>query len=88
MAGATAHAGLPRHPTENRRRAEGQIAEIDHIRLAAGNFRPEHFARLVERILVEFGFRRQGRLIAVDRKRHGTPVEACDQESKREAGDP
>src|ERR1700722_10117220 len=69
VAAAAAHTGLPCHATENAGRIEGQIAETDQVGLAARHFGPEHLARLVERVLVEFRFRRKRGLITIDRKR-------------------
>src|SRR6267378_4123741 len=84
MAGAATHAGLPRHAAENPRRTESQIAEIDQIGFAtAARFGAEYLARLIERILVEFGFRRQCGLIAVDRKSSGVSVNSDQQTSER-----
>jgi hypothetical protein len=39
------------------------------------------FARPAQRVLVQFGFRRQGGLIAIHRKRESAFVQAGDQES-------
>src|SRR5258706_5006160 len=87
VAGLAADAGLSRNAAEDAGRTERQIAEIYHIRLGARGFRPEHFARPVERILVEFGFRRQRGLITVDRKGSGASVKSRHETSEREGND-
>src|SRR5260370_928500 len=67
MASAATHAGLPRGAAEDRRRAEGHIAQIDQIGFAAAeSLRAEDLARSVEGILVQFGPDGQHRLVAVD----------------------
>ena len=73
----------PRIPGE----LKARLPRLIIVRFAAGEFRLEYFARLVERVFVEFGFRRQCRLIAVDRKSHDAPVKARDQKSERQGSD-
>ncbi|WP_354223016.1 hypothetical protein [Bradyrhizobium sp. F1.4.3] len=66
MAGAAIHSGLPRHRAEQPRRIEGEIAQVHQVRLAAGALGLEHFARLVEGILVQLSRYRQHGFVAVD----------------------
>src|SRR5580692_7313049 len=88
MASFATHAGLARHLAENRWRTEGEIAETDLVGLAASDLGSEHLARLVERVLVEFGLCRQHCLVATDRKRHGMLLKGDDQKSESQGGDP
>ncbi len=77
MAGAATDVGLLRNIAEDRGRIESHVAKIDEVRLDAIHaFGMKNLARLLQRFLVEFGLRRQDRLIAIHRKRQSALLES------------
>jgi hypothetical protein len=90
VAGLAADAGLLRDIAEDRWRTESQIAKLDQFRPAAGNLRMKDLTRPAQRVLVQFGFRRQRRLVAVDGERQHAFMQARHRESNddRDAAPP
>src|SRR5262245_1664535 len=84
MASGTAQAGSSRDATQNRRRIERHVPEIDQIGLATSDeFRSKHFARASERILVELGAGGQHRFGPAQRKRNRIPKRQGQQKDER-----
>jgi hypothetical protein len=69
VAGSATHAGAAGRPTQDEIGVECKVAEIDHVGFGASeSFRPEQLARLIDRLLIQVGARRQYCLVAAQWK--------------------